>query len=138
MVALDTDKDGALSPEEIAKAVEALKTLDKDNNGTLSAEELRPQFGGRGDRGPGGEGASDPKEMVTRMLSFDADKDGKLSRDEVPERMAGLLERGDINKDGFLDQDELTKIAEQQASRRQPPREGRGEREGGGGSPNVQ
>ena len=48
MRALDIDRDGELSPTEIARAVEALKTLDKDGDGDLSREELRPAEGGRG------------------------------------------------------------------------------------------
>lgn len=59
MVALDTDRDGELSAEEIANAAEALKTLDADGNGQLSREELRPKFpgpGGPGQGGPGGFG----------------------------------------------------------------------------------
>ncbi len=51
--ALDTDHDGALSSEEIAKASESLKKLDDDGDGTLSAAELRPP---RPRRGPGGDG----------------------------------------------------------------------------------
>lgn len=42
VAAIDTDKDGALSAEEIAKAPEGLKSLDKDGDGKVSAEEMRP------------------------------------------------------------------------------------------------
>jgi EF hand domain-containing protein len=54
--ALDTDHDGALSPQEIAKATESLKKIDDDGDGSLSREELRPP---RPPRGPGGEGPGD-------------------------------------------------------------------------------
>lgn len=53
IVVLDTDKDGELSAEEIANAVEALKTLDKDGDGKLSHEEMcppPPEKGGKGKR----------------------------------------------------------------------------------------
>lgn len=57
MTALDANSDGELSADEIAKAAEALKKLDKDGDGKLSREEWRPQIGpGFGTRGPG-EGA---------------------------------------------------------------------------------
>ena len=42
MQALDTDKDGDLSAEEIAKAPESLLTLDKNGDGKLTRDELFP------------------------------------------------------------------------------------------------
>ena len=45
-------------------------------------------------------------------MSFDENKDGKLSRKEMPERMQRMLDRGDANKDGALDRDELKKMFE--------------------------
>lgn len=45
------------------------------------------------------------------MLRFlDKDKDGKISRDEAPERMAGRFDQIDANSDGFLDQSEMQNI----------------------------
>ena len=49
--------------------------------------------------------------MLARVLSFDENGDGKISKDELPERMQGLMERGDADGDGALDKDELAKIA---------------------------
>ena len=50
------------------------------------------------------------------MLQFDKNGDGKLSKDELPERMASMMERGDVNKDGFLSRDELVQLARAQAA----------------------
>jgi len=52
MAALDADRDGALSAEEIAKAPEALKRLDRNGDGRLAGEEVAPRFPrfGRGPR----------------------------------------------------------------------------------------
>jgi hypothetical protein len=51
MAALDKDKDGSLSADEITAAAESLKTLDKNGDGKLAEDELRPP---RPPRGPGG------------------------------------------------------------------------------------
>ncbi len=59
----------------------------------------------------GGPTGPTPDEMVKLLLEFDQNADGKLTKDEVPERMQGLFERGDANKDGILNQDELRNLA---------------------------
>ena len=48
-----------------------------------------------------------PIVVVDRLLSFDADSDHRIARDELPERMQVLVTRGDDNRDGFLDSDEI-------------------------------
>jgi collagen type III alpha len=50
-------------------------------------------------------------DIVERIMSFDKNKDGKVTRDELPERMHGLIARGDTNNDGALDRDEIRKLA---------------------------
>lgn len=49
-------------------------------------------------------------DIVARIMSFDKNKDGKVTKDELPERMQYLIERGDTNKDGALDKDEIKKL----------------------------
>ena len=136
MTALDADRDGEISAKEIENAVEALKKLDKDGDGTLSREELRPEFpgpggpggfgmgggpGGPGDfrrgGGPGGPGdfrrGPDPGDFVERLMSQDANGDGKVTKDELPEPMQRVIERGDANGDGAIDKEEAEKLAAQ-------------------------
>ena len=43
-------------------------------------------------------------------MVHDKNKDGKVSKDELPTRMQSLLARGDANKDGFLDKAEAEKM----------------------------
>lgn len=118
MTALDADGDGVISAEEINNASVALRKLDKNGDGKLTEDELRPNFppggpGGRGgERGPGG---PNPEEMVKQLLEFDKNGDGQLSKSEMPERMHGMFDRGDTNKDGVLSKEELRKLAESQS-----------------------
>ena len=106
LVALDKDKDGTLSAEEIESATAALKTLDKNNDGQLDQSETRPNFEGMGPGGfgggafggggfGGGQGDGGAEQMVARLLEMDKDKDGKLSKEELPERLQSMMTRGD-------------------------------------------
>lgn len=63
---------------------------------------------GRGDAGRRGISAD---EIVERIMSFDKNKDGKVTKDELPERMQDLITKGDTNKDGALDKEEIKKLA---------------------------
>ena len=130
MAALDTDQDGEISAKEIENAVAALKTLDKDGNGTLSRQELFAQAdGGRGEGfgrggfgrggfggpgGPGGRGGRGPGggDFVARLMQEDKNGDGKLTKDEVPERMQRMFDRVDANGDGAIDKAELEQMAQ--------------------------
>jgi len=49
-------------------------------------------------------------DIVERILSFDKNKDGKVTKDELPERMHHLITLGDTNKDGALDREEIKKL----------------------------
>jgi cytochrome c peroxidase len=52
-------------------------------------------------------GARSPYVQIERLLFFDRNADHRLSRDELPERMQGLLARADRNADAVLDPDEI-------------------------------
>lgn len=69
--------------------------------------------GGKG-KGKGGKGAPNADVTVDRILSFDKNKDGKITKDELPERLQYLLELGDTNKDGALDKEEIEKLVANQ------------------------
>lgn len=123
MQALDADSDGELSPAEISNATAALKKLDKNGDGKLDAEELRPAMGGRGGPGgPGGPGggAANVSERVSQMMAMDKNGDGKLAADELPERMQGMINRADADKDGFVTKAELEALMSRQGQGRGP------------------
>jgi len=57
---------------------------------------------------------------------MDKNGDGKLTKDEVPERMQRLIERADSNGDGAVDKQELLKAFSRFRARR--PGQGRPQR----------
>ena len=61
--------------------------------------------------------------MLAGLLKSDLDGDGFLSGDEIPGRLASALENLDLNQDGKLDRDELKKMADSFAARRQGSRD---------------
>src|SRR4051794_34955593 len=49
--------------------------------------------------------------LVTRMMAFDKNKDGKLTREEITdERLLRLFDQADTNKDGIVTKEELTAL----------------------------
>jgi hypothetical protein len=69
-----------------------------------------------------------PDDVVSRLLSFDRDRDGRIAKSELVERMQPLLARADTNRDGALDPVEIRAIA----SAAEPSQ---GARQGGAGFP---
>jgi hypothetical protein len=62
--------------------------------------------------------ARSPLAVRERLLSFDADKDLRISRNELPERMQELITRGDKNANGALDFDEIDALVNAAAAER--------------------
>jgi len=64
----------------------------------------------------GQESHATPALMIARLMSFDANHDGLLARNELPERMQSLFARADtIKKDNVLDSAEVRTLAEHPA-----------------------
>jgi Di-haem cytochrome c peroxidase/Cytochrome c len=60
-----------------------------------------------------------PLGVITgRLMSFDANKDRRVSRGELPDRMQGLIARGDKNADVALDSDEIRALVTAASSER--------------------
>jgi hypothetical protein len=79
---------------------------------TLPAAAQLP--GGKPPQDPGKEKAKDYSNapLVQRMLAFDKNKDGKLTRDEITdERLLRLFDMADTNKDGVVTKEELMALA---------------------------
>ena len=133
LMALDANRDGELSADEINNATAALKKLDRNGNGRIEITEMRPQRREGDTRAQGRPFGAGPGNMVKFMLErHDNDGDGKLSGDEIPERMRSNLAQIDANDDGSVDKTELEAMAKRFGSRGQG---GRGSGDGGGNKP---
>ncbi len=94
----DTDHDGMISAAEIQNAPVALHVLDINGDGQITMDEWRAAPDPR---------IQDSEQVVKWIMAFDANADGKISRTELPERMKGMMDRADTNKDGFLSPEEI-------------------------------
>ena len=76
----------------------------------------------------------DPQQAAQMMLQqFDKDNDGRLSEDELPERMRTTFAQSDKNGDGYLDAEEMTAIIRRFAAMRSAGGAGGGPPVGGAG-----
>jgi Spy/CpxP family protein refolding chaperone len=84
----------------------------------LTVSTLMAQPGAREGRGPREDAAeSGANGFVTRMMTFDANQDGKLSKDEVTDnRLSALFERADTNQDGTVTKEELVALYNKEGS----------------------
>jgi Ca2+-binding EF-hand superfamily protein len=96
---MDTNKDGKIGKDELPEGrAEFVMRADADKDGSVTKEEWtksmeemrsRGRQGGAGGAGGGGFGGGfgggppNPEAMADRMMTFDADKDGKLSKEEL-------------------------------------------------------
>ena len=78
----------------------------------LAASIAQAQRPGGGPRG------GDPDDLVTRMMAFDANQDGKLTKSEITDdRLHRLFDRADANTDGSVTREELTALAVRESAR---------------------
>jgi Ca2+-binding EF-hand superfamily protein len=105
VLALDMNHDGALSAEEISASPESLVALDANHDGILSAEECLPKEPAAG---------ATPDEQVQRLMAFDKNGDGELTKEELPARMQRLLDRADTDHNGRLTATEIRAMAASQ------------------------
>ncbi|MGI4757212.1 MAG: EF-hand domain-containing protein [Janthinobacterium lividum] len=118
MDAIDVDHDGVLSCAEIASASGALKTLDKDADGVLSVGELRMR-------------QQTAQQRAEHLFDeWDTNKDGGLTKSELPDRMQSQFDAIDLNHDGKINMEEATTyfatMPAQGGNRPGGPRDGNG------------
>ncbi|MGM0494653.1 MAG: EF-hand domain-containing protein [Armatimonadota bacterium] len=122
----DANGDGLLQRSEIPEGFrERIMALDANGDGAVSREELRAAMPQR-QRRPEGEVVS-PEERRARMIArLDADGDGRVTIDELPERLRERFSGADANGDGVLSVEELQQARETWSARRQSGPAGRG------------
>jgi Ca2+-binding EF-hand superfamily protein len=118
--ALDTDGDGFISMTEMNHAAESLLALDKNKDGRLSHDELRPggaagpkgdkeQEGGDGKKGKGdgGKACAAGKDGAGKQGNG-KDGNGKTAANYQPdEHRTALVDAIDTNHDGEIDASEI-------------------------------
>ncbi len=148
---LDKNGDGVLTEDEYrpARPGGGFGGPGGQGGGGFDGPRGGQGFGGPGGKGQGGFGGEpggpegkqgagggpsskmgSTAEFVTRLFQNDKNKDGKLSKDELPEAMQGIFERADTNGDGFIDRKEAEAFAE-----RMRVRGGQGQGNESGGAP---
>ena len=118
---LEENETVLLNPRSFMEVVglPKLSTNELMAQSDLTAEEIKAGLQSADNRGqarrrnaagrPGNSppGNSDSGPAATALTQFDANRDGKLSREEVPETMRASFNRQDSNGDGFLDASEM-------------------------------
>ena len=114
---LDRNRDGKLQQSEIDMAVVILRRMDQNKDGDVSQDEIkslpprRPENSNQ--RRPDQQNPN--QNRTTRRPSletFDKDEDGKISKEEAPDRLKDRFDEVDTNSDGFIDKEEQTAMFE--------------------------
>lgn len=97
----DTNKDGALSKEEMQTArLSKMQGADADKDGFITSDELVAQHTMRMQE-------NKDKHYTHFSEKFDANKDGKVSVDEVQSYESPHFTKADTNSDGKLTKEEM-------------------------------
>jgi len=114
----DKNGDGQLTPNEMPpQAARMFPQMDANGDGILTRDELNMaavsmanQFGMMGGF-PGGMN-NNAGGGAQGLMQYDRNRDGRLTADEVPPQLAGMLQAADQNRDGAIDMRELAAFAQ--------------------------
>jgi Ca2+-binding EF-hand superfamily protein len=116
---IDANKDGFLDRDELLKAAEPLlPTPDK-----AGSDKTPPQPEKTPARAPRERPATAPAEKSVRvcLVAVDVTKETKLSKEDVRAKALAQFDSLDLNKDGYLDSEELLKAADKAPGDRPKP-----------------
>ena len=119
LAAIDADGNHEITTVEMKNAFDSLKALDTNKDGKLSRDEIHPEMAGGGRGRPNDEragrqrGGGNHSDVAERMQRLDKNNDGSISKDEVPARMEQMVARFDANKNGTLDKEEVASMVKQ-------------------------
>ena len=132
----DQNNDGKITKDEMPERMQAMiERLDTNKDGAIDNKELaalkdRLAQGGQGQRPQGQQGQRpqgqqgqrpqfNPADIIKRIKESDKNKDGKITKDELPEQMQRMFPRIDTNQDGAIDREELAVMEKRMAQRGQ-------------------
>jgi hypothetical protein len=98
----------AREDERTDEKVDVKKKFGDDKPAVISNAVTKP--GGPEDARAGGKGKQGGGRPAPDMKSLDKDGDGKLSKEEAPERMKGFFDTMDTDQDGFVSATELAEV----------------------------
>ena len=97
-------RDAKVGREDLQKAYDFLRMLDRDQNGQLTANEFALA-----------QSAAAEAKLKAMLACCDKNKDGRISRDEAEEHVGGnRFSMYDRNLDGFLDRSEIEQAMKEQ------------------------
>ncbi|HID74791.1 MAG TPA: hypothetical protein EYP56_02200, partial [Planctomycetaceae bacterium] len=105
----DANHDGVLTKEELPERMQArFDKLDANGDGKIDQAELE-QLAQRL-RGGHAAQAPSPAVVLQRMMAADKDGDGKISKEEAPDRLKRRFNAIDTDQDGLIDKGELKRF----------------------------
>ena len=129
---MDRNGDDSISKDEMPKRMQArFESMDKNGDGVLDEaeqsvmlERIRKMRGRQKQgQGPKGQQAAGPEgrrrgaNFPQLLEKMDKNADGKLTKDELPERMQRRFESMDTNGNGVFDKDEQAVVIERMQQR---------------------